>query len=160
VDRDGTFWNGGGVPKLAWSTENGASEAPRSPVTSPVLGRLSFGTGRHAGLILRKWAWEDLNFRPHAYQDCEWGTLFGGFRLPKPFRRRTSPGSVRFPPSFAASRRTNGAHGLRAGLVSQGCRSVALVLPSHARGPRRHIRLADIFMSTERGSEQALPGPA
>ena len=58
----------------------------------------------------------DLNHRPHAYQDCEWGTVSGELRLPKPFRRRISPPFWPIPPHLAALRRTNGAHGLDAKL--------------------------------------------
>ncbi len=29
---------------------------------------------REAGQAVREWAWEELNFRPHAYQACESGT--------------------------------------------------------------------------------------
>ena len=64
--------------------------------------------------MLTKWAWEDLNFRPHAYQACEWGTVSGESRLPKPFRRRIPPPFWPIPPHLAALRRTNGAHGLDA----------------------------------------------
>ena len=57
MDRDGTFWNGARVPKLARSTENDASEAARSPVTSlvsvvGVLEQDGIGFGRALGIVI------------------------------------------------------------------------------------------------------------